>query len=343
MNFDNIIVANIGWSEFYRGGDIASAMTFVGDHGTGAEAFNFSPSHDGLFYGYIRGERLGERSDRIWTVVFVSKPSERELLRVVGWYEDAVVGAYRDRPEYAIDDDFPEIPGAGRHIYSAITGKAFVVPAEARSELILPKGHRIKSTGVYYVAGVNNFDDTQKQANARAEMAEWLRQVLPNLRSDSRVERPISIALRSVPGIEIDEGGTPNGYSPVAESDEHRALRVWAQRNPFPFTGRAGHAGHTEWPMKSGDRVDAVHENDEGLWVIEAKSRRSPDRDIERGIYQCIKYRAVAEAMQEAISKTRPVYAVLLTERDLTAELAALAQHHEIRHFQHWCLPEEIA
>ena len=344
MSLENIIVANIGWSPTYEGEQISSAMGYVAEHGTGAEAYNFSPSRDGLFYGYIRsGERLAERSDRLWTIVFISKPREAELLRVVGWYEDAVIGGYRTRPEYGYDPTFPEVRPGERFIFSAVAAKAFVANAEDRDALILPRGHRIKTAGLYFAAGEDNPLDSADQRASRATMADWVRRILPPLRDTSRLDRPLMVEPVTFPGIEIDDGGSPTGYSSVAESDEHRALRLWAQANSLPFIGQEGAGGETEWPLPSGDRVDAVHDTADGLWLIEAKSRRSGDLDLERGIYQCIKYRAVAKALHENKGQTRPIHAVLLTERDLPSRLVELAARHDIRHVKHLCQTEEIA
>jgi hypothetical protein len=344
LSFQNIIVANIGWSPTYDGEQVSSAMGYVAEHGTGAEAYNFSPSRDGLLYGYIRsGERLAERSDRLWTVVFISKPREIDLLRVVGWYEDAVIGGYRTRPEYGYDPSFPKVRPSERFIFSAVAAKAFVADADERKGLILPRGHRIKTAGLYFAAGVNNPADSIEQRTSRATIAEWLRNILPPLRAASRLDRPDIVEPVTLPGIEIDDGGSPSGYSSVAESDEHRVLRLWAMANPQFFTGHAGPAGETEWPLPSGDRVDAVHDTTDGLWLIEAKSRRSGDRDLERGLYQCIKYRAVANAVDDNNGQIRPVHAVLLTERDLPAYLVQLAARHDIRHVKHVCQTEEVA
>ncbi len=344
MSFENIIIANIGWSPTYEGERISSTMGYVAEHGTGAEAYNFSPSRDGLFYGYIRnGERLAERSDRLWTIVFISKPREADLLRVVGWYEDAAVGGYRTRPEYGYDSAFPEIRLGERFIYSAVAAKAFVANTEDRERLILPRGHRIKTAGLYFAAGEDNPLDSTDQRASRATMADWVRRILPSLRDTSRLDRPSTVKPVALPGIEIDDGGSPSGYSSVAESDEHRALRLWAQANRRPFTGENGAAGETEWPLPSGDRVDAVHDTPDGLWLIEAKSRRSGDLDLERGIYQCIKYRAVTKAVHENNGDARPIHAVLLTERDLPSRLAELAAHNDIRHVKHMCQTEDAA
>lgn len=338
MSFENIIVANIGWSEDYLGGQISSAMEYVQEVGTGAEAYNFAPSRDGLFYGYIRAaHRLAERSDRLWTIVFISKPSANEHLRIVGWYEDAVVAGYRSRPEYGFDPDFPNLTDDEQYMFSAVAAKAYVLPEEHRADFILPRPHRIGATGLYFAAGEDVAGDNADQRTSRRVMAEWLRRKLPPMRSLARRERPDIVEPEIVPGIIVDDGGHGIGFSPVAESAEHRALRLWACENPSVFTGEPGPIGRTEWPMKSGDRVDAVHEREDQLYLIEAKSRRSPLADLERGIYQCIKYRAVAQATDDATGRPRLVHAILLTELELPEALSELAAKHDIQLVTHLC------
>lgn len=338
MSFSNIIIANIGWADTYEGEAITSAMSYVVEHGTGAEAYNFSVAPDGLFYGYLRnGDGLAKRSDRLWTVVFISKPKDSEPLRVVGWYEDATVGGYRTRPEYGYDPHFPEVRPGERFIFSTAAAKAFVAHTNDRSTLVLPRGHRIGSSGIYFAAGENNPADSSEQRRARSAMAEWLRKVLPPLREASRLSHKEMVVPLYLPGIHIDDGGTPAGYSAVAESDEHRTLRLWARDNAKQFTGKMGPSGETEWRLPSGDRVDAMHETVDGLWLIEAKSRRSGEDDMERGVYQCIKYRAVAEAVRTDSPHAPPVHAVLLTENDLSHHVRDLADRHDIRHVRHRC------
>ncbi len=332
---EDIIIANIGWDSAYAGGGVKSHHTYVVEHGSGAEDFNFQPSIDGLFYGYVRdGSALARFSDRLWTIVFVSKPTEPERLRVVGWYEDAFVGAYRDRPEYAVDADFPWLDDVNRYIFSAITKNAYLVPMQERDALILPQGHRIKSGGIYYAAGGDS-TDTDQQASDRLRMANWVRSVLPALRDQSRIDRPSATTIQQFPGITLDEGGDGSGYSQVAESDEHKALKQWACENGESFTGCAGPDGTPEFPLLSGDRVDAAHITHDALWLVEVKSRRSLANDLERGVYQCIKYRAVAQAQPKFVDKA--VHVVLLTEQELPQNLQDLAARHSVNLVTHWC------
>lgn len=328
-----VLIANIGWAPSYNGEPISSAQGYVVKNGTGAEAYNFSHAPDGLFYGYVRGG-LAKWQGTSWTIVFVSKPANETGLRVIGWYENAVLGGYLPRKEYRTDPDFPVIDKPdGSHeqyIYNSVTSQAFFVSAADREKLYLPKGHPIKSGGVYYLDGVQ-VEDSPEQARIRARIAAWVRESLPKFRQSSRIARAATIRPGSLPGVEIGEDGKPSGFSPVAESSEHEALKLWACRNSERVAGLSGNPeGEVEVPLFSGDRVDVVYRSGDNQWVVEVKPHLSPEDDHRRGIYQCVKYRAVAAAMKGEGSGA--VTAVLVTQRPLSTEHQARVDLLDIKH-----------
>ena len=83
-----------------------------------------------------------------------------------------------------------------------------------------------------------------------------------------------------------------------------------------------------EYDLRSGDRVDVTAWDQEGVcWHIEVKSKISNEADIERGLYQCVKYKAVAEAMERvAPRRARSVKSILIVESDLPSDLDDLAK-----------------
>lgn len=322
---NHILIANIGWSEDYRGGHVEGAMDYVVEHGSGGEAFAFQPGPGGLFYGYVRGGGLARWADIPWLVVFVSKPEGTTGLRLVGWYENARLSGYMTREEYRTDPGFQTVRlrdgSFERHLYNVVTRTAFLVPPADREGLQLPKRHPIGSTGVYYASGVT-MPDTARQAAARTRIADWVLDTLPNWRHASRLPASGEIAAAALPGITIPDDGKPGGFSSVAESPDHAALKRWALAHPELVTGYSGRfASDTEVPLPSGDRVDVTYALAAERWMVEVKSWRSSDDDHRRGIYQCVKYRAVAAAMHRGTGLT--IRAVLVTQRSLTSALDA--------------------
>lgn len=58
--------------------------------------------------------------------------------------------------------------------------------------------------------------------------------------------------------------------------------------------------------------------------AVEVKSSISGLEDIRRGLYQCVKYKAVTEAYLSVISKPKNVRTILVLERGLPSELIPL-------------------
>jgi len=121
-------------------------------------------------------------------------------------------------------------------------------------------------------------------------------------------------------------------YTRSGEGSNHRALRLWVIKNRQRIKGLyANFRAETEVILDSADRVDVVYYGPKMTVVIEVKSNDSNDNDLRRGIFQCIKYRAVMKAMD--IRDDAPVEALLVTERRLPSELESLRRRHKIRHF----------
>jgi hypothetical protein len=127
--------------------------------------------------------------------------------------------------------------------------------------------------------------------------------------------------LRKPEGTEKD--GKPNNgknYGGEAESKEHKKLKEWVAANPQEIGLRKSFGnGVTESCLLSGDTVDVLFSEGTDFVTVEVKSCRSNDDDFRRGIYQCVKYRAVKEA--EHRPNQVSVKAVLVIERELNTEL----------------------
>lgn len=108
------------------------------------------------------------------------------------------------------------------------------------------------------------------------------------------------------------------------ESEEHRRLKEYVARNPHLLELPGHLIGETEYPLPSGDSVD-VFFGEQGEWVsAEVKSKLSPEADVVRGIFQCVKYRAVIEAYQASKGLPQGARSVLVLESVLPHDLVAL-------------------
>lgn len=127
-----------------------------------------------------------------------------------------------------------------------------------------------------------------------------------------------------------DDGIT---YGRRGEGPNHRALRLWVCENPGAIRRRFSAAStETEVVLDSADRVDAVFNIVDEVIAVEVKSRDSNIVDLRRGIFQCIKYRAVLDAMD--IRESDTVTAMLVYEGKLPGEIKTMLQNHDIAWFE---------
>ena len=109
-------------------------------------------------------------------------------------------------------------------------------------------------------------------------------------------------------------------------SPEHRKLKEFVMVHGHFYGYRGNESGIEEYPLRSGDFIDVVFRDDNQVLGIEVKSIRSGTDDLERGIYQCIKYKAVLEAEKKITSRMDlKVECVLVIECDMPNSLAEVA------------------
>lgn len=134
------------------------------------------------------------------------------------------------------------------------------------------------------------------------------------------------LKIRKPTRSEVD-GRSEDGknYGGPAESDEHKKLKQWVANNAEQIGIKKSFGiGEPELSLLSGDTIDVLFSDGNEYVAVEVKSCRSNDEDLRRGIYQCVKYRAVKEA-EHAPNKVS-VRALLVAERKLSPELMSRAR-----------------
>lgn len=111
---------------------------------------------------------------------------------------------------------------------------------------------------------------------------------------------------------------------PRGEGPDHQRLKEFIAGNPQVISLPAGLQGIVEYALPSGDSVDVLFQNGDAWIAVEVKGRQSPEADVARGIFQCIKYRAVVEAYQASQEFPPDARAVLVLEAPLPARLVSL-------------------
>lgn len=109
------------------------------------------------------------------------------------------------------------------------------------------------------------------------------------------------------------------------ESEAHKALKEYVARNPKVIGLNSNvQVGVTEYPLPSGDSLDVSFYNN-AFWVAaEVKSAISGEADIARGLFQCVKYRAVMEAVLLSVARPQNARALLVLESSFPQSLISL-------------------
>ncbi|MEH6790632.1 hypothetical protein [Parasphingorhabdus sp.] len=330
-DFARFLVIKTGWCDSYTGDEPLGNFSYFAD-GMGAERFNMSPTPEGFKVYCVTPAPQAAIMDG-WTIAHVAVDPAEKKMKLVGWYENAKF----------LGDAIPrsgELAGSAS-VYSILAENAYQIPPEERP--IIDHKHKLGSTRLGWLRGKETKTDW-------SYVRQQLESAIGSFNADSfdqrnfqptdskrflgDTTRPLN---RDDDGVQVDDGGNPYGRSKYAESPEHKALKEWAVANAHFFEYAEGDKaiGISEFSLPSGDSVDAVQLTDEQITLVEVKSRRSGERDIERGIFQCVKYAAVYEAMQYRQAKQREVNAVLLTENPVSDRLTALAGRLGIELKQH--------
>lgn len=134
------------------------------------------------------------------------------------------------------------------------------------------------------------------------------------------------------PGVGNPDEGEPielpdlaRAYKP--ESKEHKALKAWVSGQPDLFEEYGDfRAGVMEHRLSSGDSLDIYFSNRRECLAVEVKASHASDAEMMRGIYQCIKYRAVLRAERIALRRPALCDAVVVSTRALNKKGRALAK-----------------
>lgn len=115
------------------------------------------------------------------------------------------------------------------------------------------------------------------------------------------------------------------------EGSPHRELKNRICNNPDIIGyDNVKHAA-TEEVLPSGDKLDVYFELNNGdIVAVEVKSVTSNDDDHKRGIFQCVKYQAVLEAMQSIKKTGNNITVILVTETELSPLNKKLAEQLKI-------------
>ena len=136
---------------------------------------------------------------------------------------------------------------------------------------------------------------------------------------------------------------TTNRRRGTSESEAHKRLKNYVTHHPqFIGLKKSLAPGKTEHVLRSRDRVDVFFENAHCSIAVEVKSHISDESDLERGLFQCVKYRAILKACRSLESGTYEVDALLAIEDSLSEELTRVSKTLGVRVIENILVSDNI-
>lgn len=109
------------------------------------------------------------------------------------------------------------------------------------------------------------------------------------------------------------------------EGPDHLALKEHVRTNPRLVGLTCGDApGESEFCLPSGDSVDVAFLQKDRIHAVEVKPAGAADSDIARGLFQCVKYRSVLQALAGYEHDRRKITACLALGGELPTRLIPL-------------------
>ena len=133
------------------------------------------------------------------------------------------------------------------------------------------------------------------------------------------------LGLSPVEPLNSDFEQPTNHRGGTAESEAHKRLKDHIARHPRSVgLNKSLAPGDTEYQLPSGDIPDILFQNTRRRIAVEVKSHISNEADLRRGIFQCVKYRAILKACRSLEGKTYEADALLAIQGSLSKELISV-------------------
>ena len=117
------------------------------------------------------------------------------------------------------------------------------------------------------------------------------------------------------------------------EGPEHKALKKYISNHPESIGVTGVKDTKTEYELLSGDRLDVYFEcGRRKHYAIEVKPKTSPEADILRGVFQCVKYKSVMDAMRVIDGKNYDNYTLLVLAGKMPKSIKQIADDLRIKY-----------
>lgn len=121
-------------------------------------------------------------------------------------------------------------------------------------------------------------------------------------------------------------------YGSGGEGKEHKAIKEYVKANPYVLGIRNVVYAETEHILPSGDRLDVYFVLKDGTHVaVEVKPSTSPEQDITRGIFQCVKYEATMKAIRQLENESYNIKTYLVVASDISSLNQKIADELKVK------------
>lgn len=116
------------------------------------------------------------------------------------------------------------------------------------------------------------------------------------------------------------------------ESEAHRTLKEMVAAHPqLVGVTESVLSATIEYRLPTGDEIDVLLRTRRRVVAVEVKAAHSPEEDLARGVFQCVKYEALLNAHAASLGVREDVEAILAIAGALTPSTRALANTLGVR------------
>lgn len=122
-------------------------------------------------------------------------------------------------------------------------------------------------------------------------------------------------------------------YGHGGEGEGHKALKEYVKNHPELLGIKDVATAETEHVLPSGDRLDVYFILKDGTRIaVEVKPSTSPEQDVSRGIFQCVKYEATMIAERRLRKQGYQIKAHLVLGAEMTPFCRKIANELNVSH-----------
>lgn len=189
--------------------------------------------------------------------------------------------------------------------------------------LVINKNTGVPGSGVYYYAK-DAADYWKWGAKKRKRITKIMWEHIFAFDKWDKVLEELSLQTEK-PALGSNQGYNKFSNNEIEESEEHRLLKEYISKNPqsIGLLKKDG-PGKVEYTFQSGDIIDVLFKTDKGWIGAEVKSSKSNTQDINRGLFQCVKYKALIEATLAVEQLSMNCRVILVLADELPKELVPI-------------------